>query len=94
MTKLIINPIEIKKINAEIKLRGNYEDLHLSITATDGTFEKYLIHNDERFKVKTIQDNILNKSENDDIAISEYKERNYLYITIGDKTMQVTGKKI
>lgn len=96
MADFIENPIDIKSINTEIKIRDNkYKDLYLTINASDGNCTKYMIHSDSRFNVEEIQKKIKDKPENKDLKISEYKERSYLFIDTGDgKSIQVTGRKI
>lgn len=94
MAKFIKNAPSIESIDTEIKVRKEkYEDLHLSIKTSDNKVSKYTIHSDERFKVRDIEDKISKKASDEDLEISEYSERSYLFITIGKETIQVTGRK-
>jgi len=86
----------IIEINTEIKPRAcGYKDLHLSIKLDNGKCNKYRISSDSRFEIEDVKREIDGKPVDSDLSLSEDKERQYLYITVGDgKVMRVTGEKI
>ena len=95
MGNFIDNPPVIREIKTEIKTRDNkYKDLYLTIKTGIRKTTNYIIHSDDRFKVEDVKKKIDNKLESEDLEINEYSERKYLYITVGNNTMQVTGKKL
>ncbi|MEW6552522.1 MAG: hypothetical protein AB1389_10385 [Campylobacterota bacterium] len=95
MGYFIDNPPEIMEIKTEICTRdGNYKDLSLTVKTGVRQTTHYIIHSDSRFKVEDIEKTIKNKQVSEDLWIMEYSERGYLFITVGDNIMQVTGRKL
>ncbi len=86
----------ISEIKTEIKIRDEkYKDLYLTLTLENGKNINYIMHNDTRATVEEIKQYIDSKPVNNNLKISEFKERDYLFLDnkMG-KTIQVTGKKI
>ena len=69
--------------------------MKLSVIIESSKTINYIKHNDMRATVDEIKQYIDSKPVNNNLKISEFKERNYLFLDnkMG-KTIQVTGKKI
>lgn len=95
MGKFIDSPPTIREIKTEIKARGDgYQDLYLTIKTGTRKITKYIIHNDKNYNIEYVKNKIDNKLDSEDLQISEYKERFYLYIRIGNTKIDVSGRKL
>jgi len=94
MGYFIESPPIIREIITQVTPRGKYKDLYLTVKSGHRKITRYIIHNDVNYNIEYIQSKINNKLESEDLMISEYPERNYLYITIGCESLHVTGKKL
>lgn len=93
MADLCINPEGIESIDAQLDTKA--DDLIISITTEESECISYKVGSDERFIIDYIYNKIQNKPANNDLKITEYAERHYLYIDTGDdEPMQVTGRRI
>jgi hypothetical protein len=93
MSYFIENPPSITKINTEITIReSKFKDLFLSIYC-GRVSRHYIIHSDSRCTVEQMKNIIDNRLDTDNIMIVEDTERNYLFIYVGTKLYQVTGRK-
>ena len=101
MGRLIFNPCEIIDFDiCVVKEREDFEVIHLTIKTEDGCL-KYRICSDEREpNLSMIQRELnsgLSKARDDDadIEITEYMERDYLFVRYPDGTSkQYTAQKI